>query len=198
MIARRTLLLAGLAPLLGAAGPADPIAAFTAGLLAAMKAGRATPFAQRAAALAPAVDGAFDLPAILATTIGPRWNGLPADQRTALLAAFRDYTLASWVANFDSFEGQRIEVAPATRKVGNDEVVQTQIIPASGAPTRLDYLMRNGAAGWKAVDILVDGAISRVAVQRSDFRAMLKDGDASALIANLQAKAASLAGGAKS
>ena len=79
MIRRRVLLLAGLAPLLGAAGPADPIAGFNAGLLAAMKAGRATPFAQRSAALAPAVDAAFDLPAILQATIGPRWSGLPED-----------------------------------------------------------------------------------------------------------------------
>ncbi len=198
MIRRRALLLAGLAPLLGGAGPADPIAAFNAALLAAMKAGRATPFAQRSAALAPAVDAAFDLSAILQATIGPRWAGLPPDQQAALLAAFRDYTLANWVANFDDFDGQKLEVAAATRKVGTDEVVQTQIIPASGAPTRLDYVMRGGAGGWKAVDILVDGAISRVAVQRSDFRTLLKDGDATALIATLKAKTASLAGGAKS
>jgi phospholipid transport system substrate-binding protein len=193
---RRSLLLACLAPLLTAAGPADPIAAFNAALLAGMKAGGATPFAQRAASLAPAVDAAFDLPAILRATIGPRWSAIPPAQQDALLAAFRDYTLANWVANFDSFEGQRFEVAPTTRKVGADQVVETRIVPASGAPTRLDYVMRNGDAGWKAVDVLVDGAISRVAVQRSDFRALLRDGDASALIATLNSKTASLAGGA--
>ena len=196
----RRFLLAGAALLLIAAGPdpSAPIAAFNAGLLAAMKAGRSVPFAQRAAALAPVVDAAFDLPAILQATIGPRWASLAAPQQAELLAAFRDYTLANWVANFDSFEGQTFEIAPATRKVGADEVVETRIVPTSGTPTRLDYVMRSGAAGWKAVDILVDGAISRVAVQRSDFRALLKDGDPAPLIAMLKGKTSSLAGGAKS
>ena len=202
MIARRILLgavgllLAGRGA--GAAEPSAPIAAFNAGLLAAMKSGRGVAFAQRAAALAPVVDAAFDLPAILQVTIGPRWTSLTRAQQTALLAAFRDYTIASWVANFDAFEGQRFEIAPATRKVGADEVVETRIVPTAGAPTRLDYVMRAGPAGWKAVDILVDGAISRVAVQRSDFRALLKDGDPAPLVAMLAGKTKDLSGGAKS
>ena len=53
--------------------------------------------------------------------------------------------------------------------------------------------MRNTEGAWKAVDILVDGAISRTAVQRSDFRALLKDNDPGPLIANLKDKAAELA-----
>jgi phospholipid transport system substrate-binding protein len=203
MMLRRSVLAGAillLASPLAVAAPeaAAPVAAFNAGLLAAMKAGETVPFAQRAAALAPIVDTTFDLPAILQATIGPRWAGLAAPAQAELLTAFRDYTLANWVANFDSFEGQNFEIAPATRKVGADEVVETRIVPTSGTPTRLDYVMRSGAAGWKAVDILVDGAISRVAVQRSDFRSLLKDGDPAPLIAMLKGKTSSLAGGAKS
>ena len=51
-------------------------------------------------------------------------------------------------------------------------------------------------AGWQAVDVLLNGSISQVAVQRSDFRASVAAGDASALIANLQRKVAELSGGA--
>ena len=49
---------------------------------------------------------------------------------------------------------------------------------------------------WKAVDVLLDGTISRVAVQRSDFRSLLGTGDAGALIASLERKAMDFAGGA--
>lgn len=199
MIPRR-ILLAGTALLLMAASPeaSAPIAAFDAALLASMKAGATATFAQRAAALGPVVDATFDLPAILQATVGPRWSSFTAPQQQALRTAFRDYTIANWVANFDSFEGQTFQITPSTRKVGADEVVETRIVPQSGAPTRLDYVMRPGPGGWKAVDILVDGAISRVAVQRSDFRALLRDGDPGALIAMLRSKTSSLAAGAKS
>ena len=40
-------------------------------------------------------------------------------------------------------------------------------------PTPLDYVMRQGEKGRRAVDVLLDGSISRVAVQRSDFRSLL-------------------------
>jgi phospholipid transport system substrate-binding protein len=55
--------------------------------------------------------------------------------------------------------------------------------------------MRNGPAGWKAVDVLANGSISRVAVQRSDFRELLANGGVPALMAALQRKVANLSGG---
>lgn len=196
---RRALL--GLALVLAAAGPEGPeapIAAFNAGLLAGMKFGRAVPFATRAAALAPLVERAFDLRAILQASVGPGWSRFSAAQQADILAAFRAFTVATWVGNFDSFSGETLEILPAGRKVGTDEVIATRIVPPTGAATRLDYVMRQGPAGWQAVDILVDGAISRVAVQRSDFRALVTGNDPGPLIAMLRSKVASFAAGGRS
>ena len=55
--------------------------------------------------------------------------------------------------------------------------------------------MRNEAAGWKVVDILLDGTISRVAVQRSDFASLVSSGDASPLIGSLKSKVSLLSNG---
>jgi phospholipid transport system substrate-binding protein len=55
--------------------------------------------------------------------------------------------------------------------------------------------MRQGPAGWRAVDVLADGSVSRVAVQRSDFRRLLTHGGAQALADRLQTKTADLSGG---
>jgi phospholipid transport system substrate-binding protein len=79
--------------------------------------------------------------------------------------------------------------------VGADVVVETEIDPKQGDPTRIDYVMRNGAGGWQAVDVLQQGTISQAAVQRSDFRAMLNDGGAPKLVESLNKKVATLSGG---
>lgn len=179
-----------------ASGPAAPIQALNDGLVQVMQAGRAVPFAQRVAILTPLVHQAFDLPAILRNSIGPtRFDALPEAQRTTLLDLFTQFTVASYVANFDAFSGEKFVIAPDQRQVGTDMVVQTRIIPTSGDPTRLDYVMREGPEGWRVVDVLLDGTISRVAVTRSDFRGLITPSDASGLIASLRDKIAGLSGG---
>ncbi len=201
-LARRALLsglmLPGLARLALAADPeaAAPIAALNRGLVAGMRAGKATPFAQRFTTLAPLVEGAFDIPGILQASVGPRWSALPPAQQTQLLDVFRRFTIASYVANFDSFDGEKLELLPESRNVGADQIVASQIVPSRGAPTRIDYVMRRTPAGWRAVDVLLNGSISRVAVQRSDFRSLLVSGNATPLIQSLQRKIADLSGGA--
>ena len=172
-----------------------PIQRLYDALLGVMKAGHAMPFAQRFDQLAPVIDAVFDLQGILETSVGPSWKTLAADQQSALRTAFRRYTIASYVSNFNNFTGQRFEVASATRGLPNNEqVVTTHIIPASGEPHRLDYVMRQVNGAWQVVDVLADGTISRVAVQRSDFRRQLLQGGSAALVVSLQAKADEMAG----
>ncbi len=198
--ARRALLLALVVPGVGRAqsgGPAAPIAALNAALRAGMQAGRGVPFAERAARLRPAVERAFDLPAILAASVGPRFAGFSEAGKAALLAAFTEFTVATWASNFDSDGGEVFEVLPQTRALGADQVVSTRIVPRDGEATRLDYVMREGPQGWKAVDILLNGTISRVAVQRSDFRSLVAGGDPAPLIASLRRRAEGLAAGAQ-
>ncbi len=176
---------------------AASVEAFSDALLRSMRAGRGMSFTQRFAMLAPAVDRALDLDVILRTSVGPQWAGMSADQQAALRQAFRRYTIANFAANFDTYSGETIRVNPEPRSLPNgDEIVTTQIIPTSGSPTTLAYVMRQTSSGWKAVDILADGSISRVATQRSDFRALLASGGGPALVRSLQDKVATLSGNA--
>lgn len=189
-------LLAALAavPLAAATTPAGPVETLDTGL-ARIESMAAQPFPARYAALAPAVDQAFALPQILQTIVGLGWGSVPAEQKTRLAAAFRAYTIANYVANFNSNSGDTFRTLPGTRQVGADTVVSSEIVPKSGAPTRIDYVVRQGGAGWQIVDVLPEGTISQVAVQRSDFRSLMSPGDASRLIAKLQEKVGALSGG---
>ncbi|HEY1414153.1 MAG TPA: ABC transporter substrate-binding protein [Rhodopila sp.] len=206
-LTRRTLLLSAAAAAIASTLPAQaqtddgalgqPLRALYAALEATMRAGRSTPFSQRFDALAPAVDQAFDLETVLKVSVGLRWDTMDADVKARLFKAYRRFTVATYVANFDKNDGEHFQILPGVRESGTDRIVATEIING-GQPTRLDYVMRDGSGNWKAVDVLLDGSISRVAVQRSDFRKILESGDTDALISSLQRKIADLSDGALS
>jgi phospholipid transport system substrate-binding protein len=172
-----------------------PIVDLYAALEALMRTGPATPFPARFRTLAPVIDRVYDLTTVLRVSVGLRWPNFSDATRTELTDAFRAFTIASFVANFDKWEGEKFEVLPDTRMAGNDQVVQTRIVAETGEPIRLDYVMQPSDGGWRVTDVLLDGTISRVAVQRSDFRALLAHGNADELIASLRRKVKNLSGG---
>ena len=176
---------------------AAPIVALDAALIATMKAGSAhASFTSRYDTLAPVVKQALNLPVILQNSVGFLWPTVPAAQQQQLAAVFEQFTVASYVSGFNGFGGQQIQVLPAERGLGPKKIVETQIVPSDGsAPTRLDYVMAEGDKGWQATDVLLNGTISKVAIQSSDFSSLVSNGDASQLIAALQKKVAALSSG---
>src|ERR1700756_5228167 len=146
---RRTLLrlaLCGGAGVLGqpcaaiASQATAPVEQLHAGLIEIMKAGRTVPFQQRYDKIAPVISRTFDLEAIVRQVIGLRWTLLPPEQQAALTDAFRRYTIASYVANFEGYSGERFELLPTITAVGSDRVVQTRIVSASGQAHVLAYV----------------------------------------------------------
>lgn len=175
----------------------EPIEALNAALLTIMREGRQSSFRQRYETVASAVDRALDIPFILRISVGLNWSSMSPQEQQQLLEAFRNYTIASYVDSFDSYDGQTFGILPNPRQLATGQVVvSTEIRPRSGEPHRLDYVMHRAADGtWKAIDVLADGTISRVAVQRSDWTALLSSGGAPALLATLQKKTEALSQG---
>ena len=188
-------------PLGAAAAPpeAAPVTALDDGLIAAMKAGSAgQTFQQRYNALDPVVTASFNLAAITQNSVGFLWTTLPAAQQQRLAALFEQFTVASYVSQFSSYGGEAFTLLPAEKELEAKKIVETQIAPADGsAPTRLDYVVADGAQGWRITDILLNGTISQVAVHASDFSALVTSGDASQLISALQNKITALSGGGR-
>lgn len=172
-----------------AAGPAAPVAALYAALSTLEREGSAS-FAQRAQTLAPLIDRAFNIPTVLQTSVGLRYRSIPEAQKQQLVQVFRQFTVARYVSNFAPNTGDTLKVLPDARPspYGSDQIVQTELISSSGGATRVDYVMRRFPQGWQAVDVLLDGHISQVAVQRSDFGSTVSTGDANPLIESLKKK----------
>jgi phospholipid transport system substrate-binding protein len=184
--------VSGLSRVAAASEVSAPIEQLNAGLLEVMKAGKATPFQSRCDLLAPLVVRAVDLEFILRGAVGASWASVPPDQQAALRAAFRRFSIAKYVANFEDYSGERLELLPPA---GDDRVVRVRIVPGSprDAAHTLGYVMRQTAEGWKAVDVTADG-ISVVAVQRAEMRAVMAFGGIAHLLARLQQKARELSG----
>jgi phospholipid transport system substrate-binding protein len=184
--------LASVAPFsIAMAAATDPAAqrieALDSALIQTMQAGKAAGAQGRAKVISPAVEAAFDLPAMLRVAVGPDWTKIaPADQ-DALMTAFKRFTIANYAKNFDGYSGQKFVVAPDVQVRGADKLVKTQLT-GGGTDVSLAYRMRDNGGGWKVIDVFYNGAISQLATQRSDFSATLANGGAKALVAKLNAQ----------
>ena len=173
---------------------AAPATVLDDGLLASMKAGSAGKnFQARYDALAPVVRQAYNLPEVTKNSVGFLWSTLPAAQQQELSQLFEQFTISSYVAEFNAYSGQSFKVLPDEKALGAKEIVKTQLVPGDGSePVELDYVMENGANGWQITDVLLNGTISQVAVHASDFASLVTSGDASRLITALKGKITAL------
>ena len=150
-------------------------------------------FAERSQIVAAAVDQSYNLEAVLKASIGLRYNGLSADEKQKLLAAFKDYTVARYVSNFKPDADVKFTILPdvTDTPVGGNKLVVTNLGASDGStPTELSYVMNNAGGSWKIVDVLLsDARISQAAAQRSDFSSTLTSGGVSGLISVLERKA---------
>ncbi len=170
------------------AGPVAPISALYAALTT-LGHKQSLPFAQRAQLVAPAVERAFNMSTILQIAVGPGYQSLSDAQKQQLQTVFQQFTVARYVSNFsDSSDTLTVNPTPRPSPYQSDQIVRTQLVSPSGDSTKLDYVMRRFPQGWQATDVLLDGHISQVAVQRSDFASTLASGGINDLIEKLKEK----------
>jgi phospholipid transport system substrate-binding protein len=153
---------------------ADPAAAQVQGfydaLLASMKAG-GTP-KSRYEKLKPAVEKAFDLPAMTATAVGPTWASLSDADKKALTDAFARMTIANYAKNFNSYSGEKFTVEPASVTRGSDHFVKSSL-KTSSETIAFNYRTHQVGSDWKVTDVYLAGNISQMAQKRSDFAGTL-------------------------
>jgi len=170
-----------------AAGPQDSVRAFYATLLTTMKDGAVLGQSGRYARLAPMVDRVFDVPFMTRLAIGSTWATLPAAQQQRLTEAFRHYIVATYADRFDSWSGEQLQVT-GEQPYNSDVIVQTKIDKPNGETTTLNYLMHQNQGSWQISDVYLDGSISQLAVQRSEFVSILRREGADGLVMALNRK----------
>jgi phospholipid transport system substrate-binding protein len=190
------LLILGAAPL-DAAQPEPKVVVgqFDDALLTVMKQAKTLGYQGRYSTLAPFIGQTFDVPTMTRIAVGPGWSKLPDDQRNRLIAAFRDFIVATFAERFDGYGGETFEVQSATPMAGG-MLVENQLVKPDGERVRINYLTHLTDNGWQAIDVYLDGTISELAVRRSEFTAILRDQGAEGLITALEQKTQQLAAAA--
>jgi phospholipid transport system substrate-binding protein len=157
-------------------------------LLNTMKNGRSLGQSGRYARLAPVVDRVFDVPSMTRLAMGSSWASLPPAQQQQLTEAFRHYIAATYADRFDSYSGEQLQVTGEQPYNGN-VIVQTKIVKPNGEATTLNYMMRQNQGSWQISDVYLDGTISQLAVQRSEFNSILRREGIEGLVMALNRKA---------
>lgn len=156
-------------------------------LLTTMRNGPILGQSGRYARLAPVVGQVFDVPYMTRLAVGLPWASLSPAQQQQLIDAFRHYIAATYADRFDSYSGEQLQVT-GEQPYQADVIVKTKIIKANGEDTTLNYLMRQNQGTWQIADVYLDGTISQLAVQRSEFNSILRHEGVDGLVMALNQK----------
>jgi phospholipid transport system substrate-binding protein len=179
---------AGLPPSLHA-GPQESVRNFYDVLLTTMKNARSLGQSGRYATLAPVVNSLFDVPSMARLAVGPAWDALTPTQQQQITAAFGRYVSATYADRFDSYSGERLQVVGDIPYGSGGVIVETQIVRDREQPLTINYMMRPHNGVWRISDVYLDGTISQLATQRSEFHSILARQGVGGLISTLARKA---------
>ena len=188
----------GLALLLGVAtsaesaaappvSPQDSVHSFYDTLLTTLKDGRTLGQSGRYARLAPVIGRLFDVPLMARLAVGSSWATLSPIQQQQVTEAFGHYVSATYADRFDSYSGEQLQVT-GEQPYGAEVIVQTRIVKSKGDSVTLNYRMRENAGSWQISDVYMDGSISQLATQRSEFHSILQREGVDGLIMALSRK----------
>jgi phospholipid transport system substrate-binding protein len=172
------------------AGAKAAIARFNATLLDIMKRADQLGYEGRYQTVAPVLRDTFDVPFMAAKTVGRTWRTLDAEQRRRWVEAFEGYTVSNFADRFDGFSGETLEIVGEKPASHQTRVILTLLTRPGDDDVELNYRMRETDDGWQVVDIYSDGTVSEIALRRSEYAAVLKQGGIEKLIASVNAKTA--------
>ena len=170
-----------------ASDPQDVAQGFYRVLLTTMRDGRSLGQSGRYARLAPVVNRTFDLAFMARLAVGPSWATLAPSEQQRLTDAFGNYVSATYADRFNIYSGEQLKVT-GERPYGFAIMVETKIVKSNGEATTLTNLMRHNLGAWQISDVYLDGTISQLAVQRSEFNAILRREGVDGLVMALNRK----------
>ena len=176
-------------PTRAAGSPVDTIKTFYDALLPVMQQAKSLGLKGRYDKLDPAIHKAFNLPLMTRLSVGPDWQKLNPDEQKRLIAAFSDLSVSTYAARFDGYSGQHFEVDPNPVQNASGAIVNTKLVQTKDEPIQLNYLVREGYAGWQIVGVFLKGTISELATRRSEFSTVLRRDGAGALVQLIQTRA---------
>jgi phospholipid transport system substrate-binding protein len=121
------------------------------------------------------VSRALDVSEMLATALEARWAKLTEPQRRRFLEAFGRKLRRAAASGLEDYRSSSVTYQPEAERPGGLVLVPTRV-SARGETSVVTYTMRRARAGWRIVDVTVDG-VSTVENYRASFAKIIaRDG----------------------
>ncbi|MBM3564842.1 MAG: ABC transporter substrate-binding protein [Alphaproteobacteria bacterium] len=136
----------------------------------------------------------FAVEAIGRWLLGQHWRKATDAEKKEYLALFEDMMVASYVDRFAEYAGTTLRITRAVTENDKHATVSSEVQrPGSSQPVRVDWRVGAGDAGFKIVDVVIEGTSMSITM-RSDFSSVInqKGGQISGLLDVMREKTASL------
>jgi phospholipid transport system substrate-binding protein len=183
-------------PAEGGAAPLDPrsvVESLHTVLLECMKGGCGPDFAGRYERIVDQLDQTFDLPFMARISIGKSWKSLSPEERRTFVSLSRSLSASNYASNFESYGGQRFDTLGEEPAARGTILVKTELVQPSDDNVRFDYRLRKGKAGWRVIDVTLDGKVSEITMRRAEYVSVIERDGFPKLVEKLEKKLAKLA-----
>jgi len=137
----------------------------------------------------------FDFELISRLVLARNWNTMTPQQQRDFVDAFKKHLSATYRDTLDEYRDEKITIEGSRLEARGDVTVLTLIRQSSG-DTKVDYRLRRTDAGWRGIDVIIEG-VSLVQNFRTQAQEIISSEGADALIQKLRDKQIQLDTGTK-
>lgn len=137
----------------------------------------------------------FDVPTIARFVLGRYWNAATPAQQQEYLTLFEQMVTQTYARRFSEYSGETFQVTGTQPVSDTDVLVRSNIVRPDGPPVAVDWRVRDQGAGFRIVDVMVEG-VSMLLTQRNEFASVIQrsGGNVDALLQALRQQVATAGG----
>ena len=114
----------------------------------------------------------FDVPYIGRWVLGRYWNSATPQQHDEYQKLFERLIVNTYANRFVEYSGETFRITGSRPEGDTDTMISTQIVRPNGPPVNVDWRVRKRDAGYKIIDVVVEG-VSMGVTQRQEFASVI-------------------------
>jgi len=128
----------------------------------------------------------FDFTLMSRLVLARNWDKFSPKQQTDFVDAFKKHLSATYRDTLNTFRDETISIV-GSRVESNGDVTVMTVVKGSADDTKVDYRMRKSPAGWRGIDVIIEG-VSLVQNFRSQAQEIVSAEGPDGLIQKLRSK----------
>ena len=114
------------------------------------------------------------------------------NERKKWIHCFENVTAANYAGRFTGYTGQEFVTLGVEPSSHNTIIVRTRLINPDGEDVDLNYRLRETPAGWRIIDVYLNGTVSELALRRSEYSSLIKRDGFQSLVDSVDKRVADL------